>query len=154
MLDEVISYRELCRREGTRLRRGMNFGLGGAHSVILMSQRPDAPYADRVEQNGRTLIYDGHDEPRRLAALEPKHVDQPLTTSTGRPTQNARFLAAAAAYQRGDRPPERVRVYEKLRVGVWADRGMFLLVDAWTERDARRRVFKFKLMAGGDDDEP
>lgn len=39
----------MCRREGVSLHRGMNFGLGGNHSVILMSVRPNAPYRDRLE---------------------------------------------------------------------------------------------------------
>ncbi len=58
---EIIPYLEMCRREGTSLQRGMNFRLGGRHSVILMSRRPDAPYSDRVEEDGTVLIYEGHD---------------------------------------------------------------------------------------------
>jgi hypothetical protein len=46
---EVISYWDVCKREAASLRRGMNFRLHGEVSVILMSLRPDAPYADRVE---------------------------------------------------------------------------------------------------------
>ena len=57
MSDEVITYLEMCQRENTRLRRGMNFNLDGAHSVILMSVRPDAPYRDLFEKYGSTLIY-------------------------------------------------------------------------------------------------
>ena len=40
MANEVISYLEVCGREGTSLQRGMNFGLGSDHSVVLMSVRP------------------------------------------------------------------------------------------------------------------
>ena len=29
MADNIISYLEMCRREGTSLQAGMNFGLGG-----------------------------------------------------------------------------------------------------------------------------
>jgi hypothetical protein len=64
MRGTVISYFEMCQREGTSLQRGMNFRLRGRHSVILMSLRPNAPYADRVEDDGLTLIYEGHDVPR------------------------------------------------------------------------------------------
>jgi hypothetical protein len=64
MVNEVISYLEMCSREGTSLRHGMNFGLGGDHSVVLMSVRPNAPYRDRLKDEGTTLIYEGHDEPR------------------------------------------------------------------------------------------
>ena len=35
MSDNVLSHNEMCRREGVSLQRGMNFGLGGNHSVIL-----------------------------------------------------------------------------------------------------------------------
>jgi hypothetical protein len=72
MANEVISYLEMCSREGTSLQRGMNFGLGGNHSVVLMSVRPNAPYRDRLEDEGTTLIYEGHDEPRSDAVPRPR----------------------------------------------------------------------------------
>jgi hypothetical protein len=59
-----LAHIEMCAREGTSLQRGMNFGLGGDHSVVPMSVRPNAPYRDRLEDNGTTLIYEGHDEPQ------------------------------------------------------------------------------------------
>ena len=65
MSDNVISYIEMCQREGTSLQAGMNFGLGGNHSVILMSLRANAPYRDRLADGGTTLIYEGHDHHRR-----------------------------------------------------------------------------------------
>lgn len=71
MANEVISYLEMCGREGTSLQRGMNFGLGGDHSVVLMSVRPNAPYRDRLEYNGTTLIYEGHDEPQSAGVPRP-----------------------------------------------------------------------------------
>lgn len=40
-----------------------------------------------------------------------------------------------------------MRVYEKIRPGIWSDNGIFHLVDAWTERDEHRRVYKFRLKA-------
>ena len=86
MSDNVLSYIEMCRREGASLQAGMNFGLGGNHSVILMSGRPNAPYRDRLEDGGTTLIYEGHDHPRRAGCQNPKVVDQPLATHTGRLT--------------------------------------------------------------------
>jgi len=54
---DVISYLDMCREEGVNLQRGMNFRLKGGFSVILMSLRPGAPYADRIEEDGRVLIY-------------------------------------------------------------------------------------------------
>jgi hypothetical protein len=153
MANEIISYLEMCRRERSSLQQGMNFGLGGDHSVILMSVRPNAPYRDRLENDGSTLIYEGHDLPKGKHNLNPKNVDQPEQTMTGRLTQNGVFHAAAQAYKRGERPPERVRVYEKIRDGIWSYNGIFHLEDAWKESDGVRRVFKFKLIAvSGEED--
>ncbi len=148
MRGEVIAYAEMCRRErAPRLRRGMNFGLGGDHSVMLTTRRGlPSPYGDQFWPDNRRIVYRGHDAMRRAeAATDPRFLDQPAATPTGRPTQNARFLAAAEGYKRGERPPERVRLYEKLEVGVWEDLGLFHLVDGWTEHDGRRVVFKFLL---------
>jgi hypothetical protein len=147
MTDNIISYIDMCQREGASLQAGMNFGLGGNHSIILMSVRSNAPYRDKLEDDGTTLVYEGHDHPRVASCPNPKAVDQPLTTHTGRPTQNGKFFRAAKDAAAGTRNPERVRVYEKLRPGIWSYNGMFHLVDAWTERDENRVVCKFKLIA-------
>ncbi|MGA1795550.1 MAG: hypothetical protein ACMUIL_06800 [bacterium] len=61
---DVISYLDMCREESVNLQREMNFRLGGNYSVILMSLRTNAPYADRIENNGNVLIYEGHDIPK------------------------------------------------------------------------------------------
>jgi hypothetical protein len=125
----------------------MNFGLSGDHSVVLMSVRPGAPYRDRLEDGGTILIYEGHDEPRSDSVPQPKAVDQPYNTAYGTPTQNGKFFQAAQDHKGGRRPPERVRVYEKLRQGIWSYNGVFHLVDSWQEDDGTRKVFKFKLIA-------
>lgn len=145
--DNVISYIQMCLREGTSLQAGMNFGLGGNHSVILMSVRPNAPYRDRIEDAGTTLIYEGHDMPKRPDVPNPKVVDQPEGYSSGAPTQNGRFHRAAQGARAGKHLPERVRVYEKIRTGIWSYNGIFHLVDPWQEQDEYRKVFKFKLVA-------
>jgi hypothetical protein len=147
MAKELISYLEMCRREGAGLRRGMHFGLGGTYSVLLMSIHPRAPYQDRVAADGTTLIYEGHDELKSVAVPYPKDVDQPLCTAYGTPTQNAKFRQAAQACKLGQQSPERVRIYEKWRPGIWLYRGLFHLVDAWQESDGKRQVYKFKLVA-------
>lgn len=153
MTDDVISHIEMCRREGKNLQRGMNFGLGGNHSVVLMSLRSNAPYKDRLDDKGTTLIYEGHDVPRSQARRNPKAVDQPLTLPSGRLTENGKFYEAAKNFKSGNRPPERVRVYEKILSGIWSYNGVFHLVDAWRERDEQRHVLKFKLIAVlGEDD--
>ncbi|MBP6824080.1 MAG: HNH endonuclease [Acidobacteria bacterium] len=147
MANEIISYLEMCRREGVSLQRGMNFGLGGSHSVILMSLRPNAPYQDRLEDDGSTLIYEGHDIPRNQLCTDPKSIDQPERTSTNKLTQNGKFFLAANAYKSHERMAERVRVYEKLRDGIWSYNGVFHLIDAWKASDGKRLVFSFKLIA-------
>ena len=147
MANEIISYLEMCRRETASLQRGMNFGLGGTHSVILMSLRHNAPYADRLQDDGSTLIYEGHDESTTNEIRDPKLADQPESTRNGTLTQNGRFHQAAQAYTAGDRQPERVRVYEKIRSGIWSYNGIFHLVDSWKETQNNRQVFKFKLIA-------
>jgi hypothetical protein len=137
----------MCQREGVSLQRGMNFELCGNHSVILMSVRPNAPYADRLEDDGTTLIYEGHDIPRSLQNPNPKAVDQPAHTPSGILTQNGLFHRAAQLFKSGEREPERVRVYEKIKQGIWSYNGIFHLVNSWQETSEGRQVFKFKLVA-------
>ncbi|MGB8708121.1 MAG: HNH endonuclease [Dehalococcoidia bacterium] len=144
---DVISYLEMCRKEGVNLQRGMNFHLHGEFSVILMSLRKGAPYADRVKDDGRVLIYEGHDIPRRNATQDPKMLDQPMTNPSGTLTQNGLFYQAAMKYESGSAHPELVKVYEKIHSGIWVYNGFFKLVDAWQEESGARRVFKFKLEA-------
>lgn len=143
---DVISYLDACREENVSLQRGMNFRLHGRRSVILMNVRPGAPYADRIEDGGRVLIYEGHDVPRVRGGRDPKTVDQLLTSRGGALTQNGLFRQAAEAFKRGDRPAELVRVYEKLRPGIWVFNGVFRLVDAWWEVSNSRHVLKLRLM--------
>ena len=83
MANEIIPYIEMCQREGVSLQRGMNYQLGGNHSVILMSVRPGAPYADRFEDDGSTIIYEGHDISRSSQHVTPKSLDQPQYFPSG-----------------------------------------------------------------------
>lgn len=153
LADNIISYIQMCQREGASLQRGMNFGLGGNHSVILMSIRPNAPYQDRIEEDGTVLIYEGHDQPRTGGISDPKSLDQLGYLPSGRPTENGKFRQAALAYKDGSRPAERVRVYEKIKDGIWSYNGVFHLVDAWVQSDGKRDVFRFRLVAvEGDED--
>jgi len=147
MANEIISYLEMCQREGVSLQKGMNYQLGNGYSVILMSVRDNAPYRDRFEDDGSTLIYEGHDVQRRDGIIDPKFVDQPEFNSTGTLTENGKFHKAAQDYRKRLRPAEKVRVYEKIRSGIWSYNGVFELVDSWKEYDGKRKVFKFKLIA-------
>ncbi len=151
MTNEIISYFEACQREHGSLQQGMNYHRGTDYSVILMSVRPNAPYRDRVEDDGVTLIYEGHDVPRSDKYVEPKSLDQPEFTASGGLTENGKFHKAAQDFKKGLRPAERVKVYEKIRAGIWSYNGLFELVDSWQEHDGRRDVFKFKLRALNDE---
>jgi hypothetical protein len=122
----------------------MNFRLKGGTTVILMSVRKGSPYADRVEDNGQILIYEGHDLPKNLAR-DPKSQDQPFHTPKGTLTQNGKFFEAAEKYKNGFQEAELVKVYEKIKDGIWVYNGLFELVDAWIEKEDGRSVFKFKL---------
>ena len=112
-----------------------------------MSRRPNAPYADRIEEDGTVLIYEGHDAPKTADTPVPKIVDQPEFLPSGKPTENGKFAAAAQRFKAGKKGPDIVRVYEKIRDGIWVDNGYFHLVDSWRENDSNRSVFKFKLIA-------
>jgi len=153
MANEIISYIEMCQREGVSLQRGMNYQLGGNHSVILMSVRPGAPYADRFEDDGSTLVYEGHDAPRSSQSLDPKLLNQPEYSSSGNLTENGKFHMAAQEFKIGKRVPERVRVYEKIKSGIWSYNGIFYLIDSWQEQSNGRVVFKFKFTAVEDEEE-
>jgi|SRR5215469_4234699 len=142
---DVISYLEMCAPFGVNLQRGMNFRLRNKESVILMSVRHGAPYEDRVERGGRVIIYEGHDIPKSRTGPDPKLVDQPEFQPNGRPTQNGLFMDAVRQFKAGNAPPEKVRVFEKIRDGIWVYNGLFELVDGWQETNERRQVFKFKL---------
>jgi len=143
--NDVISYAEMCTEEGTNLQRGMNYKLHGTNSIILMSIRQGAPYSDRIEQNGKILIYEGHDILNRKDRLDPKTVDQPMYNKNGTLTQNGLFFKAAISYKNGECTHEVVKVYEKICPGKWKYNGRFKLVDAWEKRVKGRKVFKFRL---------
>ncbi|HWY59063.1 MAG TPA: HNH endonuclease [Terriglobales bacterium] len=144
-LGDVVSYLEMCADEGVNLQRGMNFRLRDDRSLILMSLRKGAPYADRVEDGGSVLIYEGHDVARIQGGPDPKKVDQPEFYPSGRPTQNGLFCEAVRRFKRSESPPERVKVFEKIHAGIWVYNGLFILTDAWQEESNGRKVFKFKL---------
>ena len=148
---DVLSYFEMCAEEGTSLRRGMNYRLRKKDTVILMSRRADAPYADRVEEDGRVLIYEGHDNPRPPLGRKPKEVDQEGVNPDGSLTQNGLFFGSAVDHKNGLRNPEIVKVYEKVKPNIWVYNGRFSLLDAWLEDSNSRKVYKFRLRLTGDE---
>ena len=141
---DVITYTDMCVLEKAHLQRGMNFRLQGGMSVVLMSQNHNAPYADRIEDDGKTLIYEGHNAPLNVAS-EPHKVDQPEQNPGGGLTQNGLFHRAVRDYKEGHSESELVKVYEKMKAGLWVYNGVFKLVDAWQEDSEGRRVWKFRL---------
>ena len=130
---DIISHAEMCIEEGVSLQKGMNFRIKGGTTVILMSLRKGAPYADRVEEEGEVLIYEGHDVPKNLAR-EPKSIDQPDYSPGGTLTMNGKFFQAAMKYKDGKDVAELVKVYEKIKDGIWVYNGIFELIDAWIEK--------------------
>src|SRR6185437_6652559 len=100
----------MCRIENASLQRGMNFRPGGRRSIFLMSTRKGAPYRDRVEDDGLTLIYEGHDASKGLVRGDPKSVDQPDKLEIGKLTENGKFSEVATAHKKRGEPAELVKV--------------------------------------------
>ncbi len=143
--DDIISYTELVAAEEINLQKGMNFNVKPDYSVLLMSVRKNAPYADEWDKKTNTLIYEGHDVPSNLAE-DPKTVDQPLITPKGSITENGKFFTAAQSYKmKLIDHPHKVKVYEKIQAGVWCYKGFFSLVDSKIVFDGVRNVFKYYL---------
>jgi hypothetical protein len=145
MIDEVLSYREMCNEENVQsLQRGMNFHLNPKYSVILMSRRNNSPYNDRIHEDGITIEYEGHDKSKRECS-DPKSEDQPRFTGNNTITENGKFINSIENYKSGISEPEIVKVYEKILPGVWSLKGLFDLVDYKIEKDEVRNVFRFIL---------
>ena len=127
------------------LQRGMNFRLNPKYSVILMSQRSNAPYRDKIYEDGITIEYEGHDVPRRNYQHLPKQEDQTSRLPSGKLTQNGLFIKAIEDFKNGHRKVELVKVYEKIMPGIWSLKGIFELTDYKVVNDGERNVFKFNL---------
>lgn len=144
--DDILSYREMCDAERVQtLQRGMNFRMNPSYSVILMSQRSNAPYQDKVYEDGITIEYEGHDVPRRAPDHDPKSEDQEDKLPSGRLTQNGYFVQAAIEHKEKGKSPELIKVYEKIFSGVWSLKGFFDLLDYKVIHDGKRNVFRFIL---------
>ena len=122
----------------------MNYRCSKTHSVFLMSTRKNAPYNDEIAADGRILIYEGHDSDKRYSK-NPKTDDQPRFLPSGKLTDNGKFEIAAIDFKTNKREPETVRVYEKIKDGIWSFNGVFKLVDAYEKQVNNRKVFKFIL---------
>lgn len=144
--DDIFSYREMCDLESVQtLQRGMNFRLNNSYSVVLMSQRSNAPYKDKIYEDGITIEYEGHDVNKRGYQHNPKYEDQPDKLPSGKLTQNGLFVEAVSEYRKSGKNPEIVKVYEKIMDGVWSLKGFFDLVDYKIVFENGRNVFRFIL---------
>ena len=148
MQDQIFSYREMCEAENVQtLQRGMNFRMNPKYSVILMSRRSNAPYQDKIHDDGLIIEYEGHDVSRVNddRDYDPKTKDQPEKLPSGRLTQNGHFIKAAKEHIEHDAPAELVKVYEKVFSGVWSLKGFFDLIDYKIVHDGKRNVFRYIL---------
>lgn len=135
----------MCDAENTQtMQRGMNFRLHPSYSVFLMSQKSNAPYSDKVYDDGVTIEYEGHDLAKNYTE-NPKEHDQPEILPSGKVTQNGLFIKAVREYKENKSNPEIVKVYEKIQAGVWSLKGYFDLIDYKTVHDGRRNVFRYLL---------
>jgi hypothetical protein len=134
----------------------MNFGIKGKYSIVLMSSATNAPYSDKMLDDG-IIEYEGHDiDARELRTLinegvipftsEKKTVDQPLASyRTGVLTENGKFFSAATRYKKSNESPAVIQVYRKLKPSIWVNEGRYGLIDAALQNDGQRKVFKFYL---------
>lgn len=145
ILDDILSYREMCDAENSQtMQRGMNFRMNPLYSVFLMSQKSNAPYSDKVYEDGMTIEYEGHDMTKSYTET-PKTQDQPEYLPSGRITQNGLFIKAVNDFKNNRSNPEIVKIYEKINAGVWSLKGYFDLVDYKIEISNGRNVFRFIL---------
>lgn len=145
-VDDIFGYDKLVAAERANLQAGMNYREGREYSIVLMSVRPGAPYADAIDPVTGVVSYEGHDIKNFRGGPDPKTVDQPLTNPTGLRTENGKFFRDAIEYKEGRRKKAKlVKAYEKISRGIWSYKGFFELIDANVVSDGRRKVFKFSL---------
>lgn len=141
---QIISYNQLVINEdGKQVQKGMNFGIQKSYSIVLMSTEKNSPYNDEIFDDG-VIEYEGHDVPKNITT-DKKSVDQPISSPRGTLTENGKFYNAAENYKEGKRDAAKIKVYRKIRPGVWVDMGFYNLVDGYTKHDGKRNVFKFLL---------
>ena len=143
---DIISYDTIVDEErGVRLQRGMHFQFDNHYSILLASTREGSPYDDEIINDGKTLLYEGHDVHKSKKIPNPKIIDQPMYHKNGEFTQNGHFFNAAQRYKAGIGPAEIVRIYQKIKGGIWTFAGNFYLNDSSYETINNRKVVKFML---------
>lgn len=81
--------------------------------MILISRQRDAFYADKVEDDRRILIYEGHDIVRQNGTRNPKIFDQLMWNPCGMLTWIGLFYRAAMKYKEGSGHAGLTKVCEK-----------------------------------------
>ncbi len=142
----ILHYNEIVQIEKMNLQKGMNFRCNPNYSILLMSTRDGAPFEDEIAADGRVLIYEGHNVYKQYTDSDPYNVDQPRKTPKGSLTDNGKFERAALDFKENKSDAEIVRVYEKIKDGIWSFNGIFKLVDAYEKKVNNRSVFKFILL--------
>ena len=136
---QIISYTQLVLNEdGKHIQKGMNFGIQKSYSIVLMSTEKNAPYNDEIFDDG-IIEYEGHDVPKNISE-DKKSIDQPIANASGHPTENGKFYNAAISFKNNERDPAKIKVYRKIRAGVWVDMGFYDLVDSYIRNDGRRKL--------------
>jgi len=55
----------------------------------------------------------------KRVAKYPREVDQPMKTPNGNLIENGKFFEAARKYKKDLQPVELIKVYEKIKDGIW-----------------------------------
>lgn len=137
--DSIVEWYDIAREEHVS-QKGMNFGINPEYSIILMSQRGNAPYSDRIYPDGATIEYEGHDRPKDYS----KEYDQERYSASGALTENGKFIKAVEEYKKTG-VPEKIKVYEKIIPNRWSFKGIFDLIGYKVVNDGKRNVFRFIL---------
>src|SRR5690348_8532211 len=88
---QIISYLEMCQAWSVSFQHGMPFHPRPNLGVLPMGRRVNPTYKGRVEGNGKVLVLEGHDAPKKQGAPDPKSVDQPRVVLGGKLTRNGLF---------------------------------------------------------------
>ena len=102
-MTQIISYRQIEDVEGFRPQNGMYFKpKNNNYLIVLMSVRDDAPYQDEISEDGKRIVYEGHNLNKRYCkGRSPNTFDQPLFLPSGKLTENGKFAKAANYFKDG-----------------------------------------------------
>ena len=147
-MTQIISYRQIEDVEGFRPQNGMNFQIKSKNdSIVLMSVRDDAPYHDKISEDGKTIYYVGHNLNKKYCnGKDTNNLDQPLFLPSGKLTENGKFAKASNYFKDGLQQSEKIRAYQKIKAGIWSFNSVFDLVDVAQEKSNNRIVHIFKLI--------